>query len=176
MQNTEMIGYIHIAPSLPDEETQLAAIGDVHHIYRDTNNKRHERSMMIDVMKLRPDETIRIATAPVLGVGRDLIATLRRIAGASVHVCDIDETIPITPEARQVLSYAALVERMAKGSRLDGAVAKAGAPRVTTPEQDAEILRLHGLGVSLEKIAADTGVKYATVRRRIVNHEKEDQR
>ncbi len=167
------IGYIHIAPSLPDEETQRAAIGEVHHVYRDADNKRAERSMMIEDMKLRPDETIRIATAPVLGVGRDLTATLKRIVGASVHVCDIDETIPVTPEARQVLSYTALAERMAKGSRLEGATAKAGRKPVTTPEQDAEILRLHGLGVSLEKIAADTGVKYPTVRRRIVNHEKE---
>lgn len=170
-----MIGYIHIAPSLPDEETQRAAIGDVHHVYRDEGKKRHERSMMIEDMKLRPTETIRIATAPVLGVGRDLIATLRRIVGASVHVCDINETIPVTPEARQVLSYTALVERMAKGSRLEGATAKAGRKPVTTPEQDAEILRLHGLGVELEKIAVETGVKYPTVRRRVLAHTTEEQ-
>ncbi len=162
-----MIGYIHIAPSLPDEQEQLAAIGEVHHVYRDTGNRRAERSMMIEDMKLRPDETIRIATAPVLGVGRDLIATLKRIVGASVHVCDIDETIAVTPEVKQALSFAGLVERMAKGTRTAGAAAKAGRKPVTTPEQDAEILRIHGLGVSLEKIAADTGVKYTTVWRRV---------
>lgn len=163
-----MIGYIHIAPSLPDEETQLAALGDVDHIYRDENNKRIERPLMIEDMKLRPNETIHIATAPVLGVGRDLTATLKRIVGASVHVCDIDETVQITPEVKQALSFAALVERMAKGSRTDGALTKAGRKPVTTPAQDAEILRLHGLGVGIEKIAADTDLKYATVRRRIL--------
>ena len=165
-----MIGYVHIAPSLPDEESQLAAIGDVDYVYQDRDNKRTERAEMITDMALRPDETIRIATANVLGVGRDLTSTLRKLVGMNVHVCDIGETLPITAEVKNVLSFTAMAARLANGGRTLAATKRAGRKPVTTPEQDAEIIRLHGLGVSLEKIAADTGVKYMTVWRRVKEH------
>jgi len=130
---------------------------------------------MIGALKLRPGETVKVASAAILGAGKDMQKTLERMAAhdAVLVVVDSDQTIHLANEAFMLPSRAKNeINRWRTQAANQASAAKAGRKRKTTPEQDTSILRMAKTH-TINEIAESTGLEYLTVWRRLNEKERD---